>query len=152
MEKNGLKVSRAKTEHLQTTGDTDPFRTKRYMETDMVNLPTVQSFKYLGSSLDRRGGASKDVDNRVAKAWSKWRELNGVICDKKIPTKLKFLIYETVIRPTLLYGCETWPMSVQDEKLMATTEMRMVRWAMGVSLLEHRSNEEILEEANEEAP
>ena len=44
MEKNGLKVSRAKTEHLQTTGDTDPVRMMRYMETEM---PTVQSFKYL---------------------------------------------------------------------------------------------------------
>ena len=93
----------------------------------------------------------KYVENRVAKAWSKWRELSGVICDKKIPTKLKLLIYQTVIRPTLLYGCETWPMSVKDEKRTATTEMRMVRWAMGVSLLEHRRNEEILEEAKVEA-
>ena len=47
-------------------------------------------------------------------------------------------------------------MSVKDEKRMATTEMRMVRWAgdgqwaMGVSLLEHRRNEEILEEAKVE--
>ena len=114
----------------------------------MVNLPTVQSFKYLGSTIDR-GGASKDVDNRVT--WSKWRELSGVICDKKIQTNLKLLIYQAVIRPTLLYGCETWPMSVKDEKRMATTEMRMVRWAMGVSLLVHRRNEEILEEAKVEA-
>ena len=147
MEKNGFKVSRAKTEHLQTTEETDPVGMKKYMETEVVNLPTVQSFKYLGSMIDRRGGASKDVENRVAKAWSKWRELSGVICDKKVPTKLKILIYQTVIRPTLLYGCETWPMSVKDERRMATTEMRMVRWAMGVSLLEHRRNEAILEEA-----
>ena len=87
MEKNGLKVSRANTEHQQITGDTDPVRMKRYMETVMVNMPTVQSFKYLGSTIDR-GGASKGEDNRVTKAWSKWRELSGVICDKKtIPTK-----------------------------------------------------------------
>ncbi len=65
-------------------------------------MPTVQSFKYLESTIDRRG-ASKDVDNRVTNAWSKWRELSGVICDKKIPTKLKLLIYQTVIRPTLVY-------------------------------------------------
>ena len=81
VEKNGLKVT-----HLQTTGDTAPVSMKRYMETEMVNLPTVQSFKYLGSTIDRGGGASKVVDNRVTKAWSKWRELSGVICDKKIPT------------------------------------------------------------------
>ena len=34
MEKNGFNVSRVKTEHLQTTGDI-------YMETEIVNLPTV---------------------------------------------------------------------------------------------------------------
>ena len=80
----------------------------------------------------------------MTKAWSKWRELSGVNCDKKIPTKLKLLIYQTVIRATLLYGCETWPMSVKDEKRMATTEMIMVRWAVGVGLLEHRRNEDII--------
>ena len=68
MEKNGLKVSRAKTEHQQTTEETDPVGMKSYMETDMVNLPTIQSFKFLGSTIDRRGGASKDVEIRVAKA------------------------------------------------------------------------------------
>ena len=71
-----------------------------------------------------------------------------MICDKENPTKLKLLIYQTV---TLLYGCETWPMSVKDEKRMSTAEMRMVRWAMGASLLGHRRNEEILEEAKVEA-
>ena len=85
MENNGLKVSSEKTEHLQTTWDTDPVRMKSYMDIEMINLPTVQSFKYIGSTIDRGGGASKDVDNRVTKAWPKWRELSGVICDKKIP-------------------------------------------------------------------
>ena len=36
MEKNGLKVSRANTEHLQTTEETDPVGMKNYMETEMV--------------------------------------------------------------------------------------------------------------------
>ena len=97
------------------------------METETFNLPTVQSFKYLGLTIDRKGRAGKDVESRVAKAWSKRRALSGVICDKKVPTKLKLLIYQTEIRPALLYGCETWPMSA---------EMRMARWAMGVSPLE----------------
>ena len=37
--------------------------------------------------------------------------------------------------------------TVKDEKRMATTEMMMVHWEIVVSLLEHRRNEEILEEA-----
>ena len=100
--------------HIQTTWDTDPVRMKRYMETETVNLPTVQSFKYLGSTVDRKGGASKDVESRVVKAWLKWRELTGVICNKKVPTKMKLLIFQTMIRPTLLCGCEIRQMSVKD--------------------------------------
>ena len=69
----GKECSRAKTEHQQITEETDPVGMKSYVETEMVNLPTVQSFKYLGSMIDRGGGASKDVESRVAKAWSKWR-------------------------------------------------------------------------------
>ena len=80
MEKNGLKVSRAKTEHLQRTGDTDPVRMKRYMETEMVNLPVVQ----ISWINERQRGASKDVDSRVAKAWSKWRDLR-----QEIPNKIE---------------------------------------------------------------
>ena len=41
-------------------------------------------------------------------------------------------------------------MSVKDERRTATTEVTMVRWAMGVGLLEHRRNEEILEEVKVE--
>ncbi len=47
----------------------------------MVNLPTVQSFKYLGSTIARGGGASKDVYNRssdkgmVEMARTEWSDL-----------------------------------------------------------------------------
>ena len=96
-------------------------RMKRYMETETVNLPAVQSFTtLLGSTIDRvGGGASKDVDSRVAKAWSKWRDLTGSIYDKKVATKMKLLIPipQGSILPTLLYVCETWPVSVKDESV-----------------------------------
>ena len=42
---------------------------------------------------------------------------------------LVFFAFQTVDKnggSTLRYGYETWPMSVKDEKRMATTEMRMV--------------------------
>ena len=72
MEPYGLKVSRAKTKHLHTIGYTDPVRMKRYMEAKIVTFPTIQSFKYLVSTIDRSGGASTDVESRMTKAWSKW--------------------------------------------------------------------------------
>ena len=40
---------------------------------------------------------------RVSAAWGKWRDLSGVISDKKTPRKLKIKPYMTVIRTVLLY-------------------------------------------------
>jgi len=47
----------------------------------------------------------------VIKLWAVVGELSDVLCDKKMPTKLKVLIYKIAIRPTLLYGNETWPIT-----------------------------------------
>ena len=41
-------------------------------------------------------------------------------------------------------------MSVNDENRMATTEMMMALWALGVNMHAHCRNEEMLEEANVE--
>ena len=53
MENNGLKVNWAKIENLQATRDIYPVWMKRCMDTETVNLPTVQSFKYIRSMIDR---------------------------------------------------------------------------------------------------
>ena len=47
----------------------------------------------------------------------------------------------------MTYGTECWTVKKKDEMLMIKTEMRMLRWIQGVSLREHKINEEITEAA-----
>ena len=89
---------------------------------------------------DSEGGTTTDCKNRVRLAWNNWREVTGVICDKKVPVKLKHKIYKTVIRPTMTYGAECWTMKKKDDMLMNKTKMRMLRWMQGISLREHNRN------------
>ena len=70
-------------------------------------------------------------------------EVTGIICDRKVPRKLKCKIYQTVVRPALLYGAESWAVVKYDEDLMSRTEMRMLRWILWFSRLEKLKNEEI---------
>ena len=69
-------------------------------------LKQVEEFKYLGSVIAEEGGVEKAVRKRVKEAWNKWREVSGVILDRKIPLKLKMKVYKSIIRPVLLYGAE----------------------------------------------
>ena len=59
------------------------------------------TFKYLGLMFDAEGGSTTDCKNRVRLAWNKWREVTGVIGDKKVPVKIKHKRYKTVLKPTM---------------------------------------------------
>ena len=123
----------------------------RLMEYDgsaYADLPQCTAFKYLGTTIHQDGGCKTEVQLRISRAWDKWRELTGVLCDKKVPKKLKVLIYKTVIRPVMLYGAETWPLTDYLAERFSVCEMRMLRYCLGISLEEHRTNESIREEAN----
>ena len=147
LEEAGLKVSRAKPEHLPPPGIRQPIRMKEYEGDGLTDLPSVTTFKYLGTTIDQEGGCEKEVAKRIEKAWNRWRELTGVLCDKKIPTKLKVLLYKTSVRPILMYGNEIWPLTQKQEDRLSATEMRMLRHIHNIDWEDHITNEHIREMA-----
>ena len=58
-------------------------------------------------------------------------DLSGVIYDKKVPMKLKSMLYKTVVRPAMVYGSEFWALRKQEEQCLHTTEMKMLSWSQG---------------------
>ena len=69
-------------------------------------LKRAKTFTYLGSTLTNDGNCEHDVKARISSAWTKWRSLTGVLCDKRMPNKLKGKLYRTVARPAMMYGSE----------------------------------------------
>ena len=88
------------------------------------------------------------MNNRVKVAWAKLREVSGVMCDKKMPIKLKDKLYNTIVKPVMIYGSECWTVKKNDTQKLHTTEMRMLRWARGKTNKDHIKNEYIWREAN----
>ena len=52
-------------------------------------LIQVDTFKYLGSMVNAKGGCVEDVKHRIKVAWQKWKDLSSVICDKRMPVRVK---------------------------------------------------------------
>ena len=48
--------------------------------------------------LQRDGDIDEDVSHRIKAGWMKWRQASGVLCDKRVPQKLKGKFYMTAIR------------------------------------------------------
>ena len=73
-----------------------------------TTLKQAESFKYLGPALNNKGRPDDPVKARVIAAWNKWRQMIGVLGDRRMPRKLKVKICKTVVRPVLMYGSEVW--------------------------------------------
>ncbi|KIH46881.1 hypothetical protein ANCDUO_23063, partial [Ancylostoma duodenale] len=99
--------------------------------------------KYLGSVLSAAGTVDAEVRGRIACAWLKWRESTGILCDRRCSRVLKGKIYRTVVRPAMMYGGECWPLSKTHERMLNTAEMRMLRWACGLTRYDKVRNEDI---------
>ncbi|XP_026396818.1 uncharacterized protein LOC113291508 [Papaver somniferum] len=100
LESKGFRLSRTKNEYLRCDFD-DP---RPYVR-DVLN-GYLNTFKYLGSMIQRDGGIEEDIRHRTQAGWEKWRLAKGVSCDRKVPLKLKGKFYKTTIRPVMLYGAE----------------------------------------------
>lgn len=75
-----------------------------------TKMSYVSDYIYLGQNITMQGWAIKEVERRVAKAWNKYWSLKDVF-KSKLPLRLKKKAFDSVVLPTLLYGCQTWPLT-----------------------------------------
>ena len=124
-----MKVSRSKTEYLCINGGNDDETVKM----EDTKVPRVKEFKYLGSTVQESGGCEREVKKRVQAGWNGWRKVSGVICDKRLPARVKEKVCSSVVRPAMVYGLETVTVTKKQVKEMEVAEMKMLRFAMGVT-------------------
>ena len=128
-----MKVSRSKTEYLCINEGNDD----KTVKMENIKVPRVKEFKYLGSTVQKNGSCERKVKKRANAGWNRWRKVSGVICDRRSPARVKGKVYSSVVRAAMVYGLET------VEKEMEVAEMKMLRFAMGVTRKDKIRNEHI---------
>ena len=134
-----MKVSRSKTKYLCINGGNDDETVKM----EDTKVPRVKEFKYLGSMVQESGSVEREVKKRVQAEWNKWRRVSGVICDRRLPARVKGKVYSSVVRPAMVYGLETVAVTKKQVEEMEVTEMKMLRFATGVTRKDKIRNEHI---------
>ena len=108
----------------------------------MVNGEEVEdeAFPYLGATVDKEGGGSKDITNRLQKARSAFQRLRKVWDARRIGRRTK-------IRPVLLYGCETWKITKTDERKLNSFQCQCLRRIMKIRRQQRMTNKRVVEMA-----
>lgn len=142
LESNGLRISRTKTEYMYLKfNENHVIGPQDTVRLDSEPLKMTDSFTYLGSVLSSDGKCDQAVNQRIQAGWLKWRSVSGVLCDNRMPIKLKGKIYNTIVKPALLYASETWTRQQTHTQKMQVTENKMLRWSGGVTTFDKVRNE-----------
>jgi len=73
-----------------------------------AEIEEVGSFVYLGSVVSESGGTGEDVASRIKKANGVFVQLYPVWRNLNISKEVKVRIFNTNVKPLLLYACEIW--------------------------------------------
>jgi hypothetical protein len=87
----------------------------------------------------------EDVSHRIKVGWLKWYQVSSVLCDLRVPLKLKDKFYWITIQPVILYGAECWPTKRRHVQQLNIAEMHMLRWICGHTRRDHVRNDDIRE-------
>ena len=134
-----MKVRRSKTEYLCINGGNDD----KTVKMEDTKVPRVKKFKYLGSTAQESGDCEREVKKIVQAGWNGWRKVSRVICDKRLPARVKGKVYSLVVRPATVYGLETVAVTKKQREEMEVAQMKMLRFAMGVTRKYKIRNEHI---------
>jgi len=145
LEAYGFRLSKSKTKYMECN-----FSKRRSGSTLEVKvgyhiIPQVTQFKYIWSIVQNDEKIEANVNHRIQVEWLKWRRASGVLCDKKVPLKLKGKFYRTTVRPAMLYGTKCWAIKSQRGSKISVAEMRMLRWMRGKTRQDMIRNETIRE-------
>lgn len=136
--KVGLKINIRKTKSMRlNTNNEQPFK--------LLDKPLddVESFCYLGSIIDKSGGSSADILNRIIKATQAFGALDRIWRSSNISVRTKIKLFNSNVKSTLLYGCETWNLTCQEAQTIQSFVNRCLRRILKIFWPNTISNDEL---------
>ena len=114
-------------------------------------IEQVNTMKYLGVLISSDGSMEKEVEARFGGATRVIGGMNEIVMRRKELTRnAKLKVLNAVMMPTLMYGCETWSLSKQQQSRVQATQMNALRRIEGVCRLDRVRNVDIREKLQQE--
>jgi hypothetical protein len=102
------------------------------MPIDNSSIEMVEEFKYLGTTLTYKNSIQEEIKNRCKLVNACYYSVQNLLSSSLLSKKLKIKICRTIILPIVLYGCETWLLTVRDERRLRVFENRVLRKVLGL--------------------
>ena len=96
------------------------------MKVDNSSIERVEEFKYLGTTLTNQNYIHEEIKSRLKLGNACYHSVQNFLSYSLLSKTLKIKIYRTIILPVVLYGCETWSLTLREEQRLRVFENRVL--------------------------
>ncbi|KAJ4446839.1 hypothetical protein ANN_13537 [Periplaneta americana] len=126
----GLEVNPEKTKYIIMSRDGNIVRNGNINIGDL-SFEEVEKFKYLGATVTNINDTREEIKRRINMGNACYYSVEKLLSSSLLSKNLKVRIYKTVILPILLYGCETWTLTLREEHRFRVFENKVLRKIFG---------------------
>jgi len=131
-------------------GKSKVMRIRKNLDVNEVNISlndtrmeAVEYYRYLCVNISNDGRMNEEVRHRIGEARKASGALQKLWKNRRMSNEAKVGMYEGIVEPSLLYGCEAWVMNVHERRKVEAVEMRCLRSICRVRRIDRISNVDI---------
>jgi len=81
----------------------------------------------MGTTLTNQNSIQEEIKSKLKSGNACYHEVQNLLSSSLLSKNLTVKIYRTVILPVVLYECETWSLTMREERRLRVFENRVVR-------------------------
>jgi hypothetical protein len=85
----------------------------------------------LGKTLTNKNFIHEEIKSRLKSGNACYQKVQTLLSSSLLSRSVKIKIYRTITFPVVLYGCETWSLTLMVESRLSVFENRMLRRIFG---------------------
>ena len=110
----GLEANADKTKYMVMSQNRNAGR-GHSVKLDNISIERVEEFKYLGTTFTDQNSIQEEIKSRLKLGNACYYSVQNLLSSRLLSKNLKNKIYTTIILPVVLYGCETWSLTLREE-------------------------------------
>ena len=126
----GLEVSAEKTKYMVLSRDQNA-RRSHSVRIDNSTFERAEVFNYLGTTLRNQNSIPEEIKRSLISGNTCYHSVQNLLSSRLLSKNLKIRIYRTIILPVVLYGCETWSLTLRKERRLRIFENMVLRRICG---------------------
>jgi hypothetical protein len=91
----------------------------------------VAQFRYMGTTVTNQNLIQEEIKRRLNSGNGCYHLVQNLFSPRLLSTNVKIKIFKSIAMPVVLYGCETWSLTLREEHRLMVFENKVLRRIFG---------------------